>query len=85
MGIAHIAGYAQSLCGAQTEATGNGLEASANKLTNRWEIGTKTTGASLPQFTVGDGCQVLTPQRNAWNTCTSRVPAAYIVPGTVHN
>ena len=34
-GMAHVAGYAQSLRGAYTEATGNGLEASANRLSER--------------------------------------------------
>ena len=39
-------------------------------------IGAKGTGASLPQFTVGDGFQVLTPQRDVLDTWPSTVPAA---------
>ena len=32
-------------------------------------------GGELAQITVGDGCQVLIPQRDALDTCPSRVPA----------
>ena len=32
-GVAHVTGYAQLIRGAYKEATGSGLEASANKLT----------------------------------------------------
>ena len=49
------------------------------------QLGAKGTGASLPQFTGGNGCQVLTPQRDALDYCPSTVPAAFCVPGTVHN
>ena len=72
-----MAGYAQSPRGASTGATSNGLEANARaEQPKRTYVGAKGTGASLPLFTVGDGCQVLTPQRDALDTCLSTVPAA---------
>ena len=62
---------------ASTGATGNGLEANVRaEQPKRTYIGAKGTGASLPLFTVGDGCQVLTPQRDALDICPSTVPAA---------
>ena len=72
-----LAGNAQSPRGASMGATGNGLEANVRAdQPKRTYLGAKGTGASLPLFTVGDGCQVLTPQRDALDTCPSTVPAA---------
>ena len=48
--VAHVAGYAQSLRGAYTEATGNGLDASANRLTERSLMGAKGTGPACPSL-----------------------------------
>ena len=63
--------------GASTGATGNGLEDNTRaEQPKQTYVGTKGTGANLPLFTVGDGCQVLTPQRDALDTCPSTVPAA---------
>ena len=76
-GSGSLAGYAQSPRVSSTGATGNGLEANARaEQPKRTYIGAKGTGASLPLFTVGDRCQVLTPQRDALDTCPSTVPAA---------
>ena len=83
-----MAGHAQSFRVAGSETTGDGLEATARKLTERSLLGANGTGASLPQFTVRDGCQVLTPQKEASDTCTSTVPSLCLVlslPGTVQN
>ena len=58
-GSGSLAGYAQSPRGASTGATGNGLEANARaEQPKQTYVGAKGTGASLPLFTVGDGCQV---------------------------
>ena len=64
-GVGHMASYAQSLRGACTAVNGNRLEGIVNKISKRLYVGAKRTEASLPQFTVGDGCQVLTPQLEA--------------------
>ena len=72
-----LAGYAQSPRGASTGATGSEFEASTRaEQPKRTYIRAKGTGASLPLFTVGDGCQVLTPQMDALDTCPSTLPAA---------
>ena len=76
-GSGSLAGYVQSPRGASTGATGNGLKANARaEKPKRTYIGANGAGASLPLITVGDGCQVLTPQRDALDTCPSTVPAA---------
>ena len=76
-GSGSLAGYAQSPRGASSGATGNELEANTRaEQPNRTYVGAKVTGASLPLFTVRDGCQVLIPQRDASETCPITVPAA---------
>ena len=76
-GSGSLAGCAQSPRGASTGATGNGLEANTRlEQPKRTYVGAKGTGASLPLFTVEDGCQLLTPQRDASDTCPNTVPAA---------
>ena len=76
-GSGSLAGYAQSPRGASTGATGNGLEVNARaEQPKRTYAGAQGTWASLPLFTVGGGCQVLTLQRDALDTCPITVPAA---------
>lgn len=64
------------------DGTGNGLEASASKISERSLLGAKGTGATLLQSTVGDGYQTLSPQRYASDTFPKAPSAAYCVPGT---
>ena len=75
-GSGPLADYAQSPRGAYTEATSNRLEVGA-RIDYRTVVDRRERdGESLPQFTVGDGCQVLTPQRDASDTCPNTVLAA---------
>ena len=48
----------------------------ARKLPNGRRLGAKGMRASLPLFTGGDGCPVLTPHRDTSDTCLSTVSAA---------
>ena len=57
--------------GASTGAIGSGLEANTRaEQPKRTYVGAKGTGATLPQFTGGGRCQVLTPKGDASDTCT---------------
>ena len=51
--VGHVAGRAQSFRGARSETTGDELEASARKLTERSLLGAKWTGTSLPPVYCG--------------------------------